>query len=159
MEQKLIPEEMYKELALKTNLNGLWRNLFSAIDTLPSYERLLVQANQVRAELIESIQPEMIKGISNGLVRSLPLLFVKDASSRSGAHYLRWRNAQNNKNGENAWKNIITDPTIPEELKNALVQTEKERITYNMQMAIIAHIIRQLRECQEKVKFIEDLNQ
>ena len=150
----LIPEDMYKTLTQKTNLNGFIRSLFGKIENIETYELLLDEAHKVRQGFIE-LQPTMIKGISETLISTLPLLFIKDNASRSGASYLRWRNISNSKNGEFAWRSIILDPNQPESLKASLVQAEKERITLNMQMAIIAHIIRQLTECKDKLNQIE----
>lgn len=153
----IIPEDMYKDLTQKYNLTGALRSLFSHIDNYEQYEYLLNEFKKMRQGFIE-LQPEMVKGVSENLIGSLPLIFIKDNASRSGATYLRWRNMSNSKSGESAWKDILLDPQQPQILKDSLIQAEKERITLNMQMAIISHIIRQLGECRDKLAYIEQFS-
>ncbi|MDP8189094.1 DUF3158 family protein [Pasteurella skyensis] len=155
---RLIPEDMYKELAQNLNLNHFLRSLFDSLDTVEKYDYLLEEAERIRDGFYD-LQPTMTQGIYDNLLVNLPIRFIRDSASRRGATYLRWRNLGNNKSGENAWKNIVTDPNQPKELKDSLLQAEKERITLNMQMAIIAHIIRQLSECKEKISRVEELHQ
>lgn len=156
---RLIPEGMYKELTQKHNLTGIVKTVFSPLDNLDHYEYLETQLVELRQSL-NQIQNEMADAMKkNPVINTLPLLFIRDTASRSGACYLRWRNLRNSKSGEYAWRGIITDPNQPDIVKSSLVQVEKERITINMQMAILAHIVKQLRECREKIKYIEDLAQ
>lgn len=156
---RLIPEGMYKELTQKHNLTGIVKMVFSPLDNIENYEYLETQILAVRQSL-NQIQDEMAGAIKkNPVISTLPLLFIRDTASRSGACYLRWRNLRNSKSGENAWRGIITDPNQLDIVKSSLVQVEKERITLNMQMAILAHIVKQLRECREKIKLIEGLAQ
>lgn len=156
---RLIPEGMYKELTQKHNLNGLLRTLFSQIDSAEQYLHLDEQIRDVR-QSFSSLQNRMVEGIkTDDVMGSLPLLFIRDTASRSGACYLRWRNLRNSKSGENAWREIILDSNEPKIIKDSLVQVEKERITLNMQMAILTHISRQLRECREKILQIENMAQ
>lgn len=153
----LIPEGMYKDLTQKHNLNGILKLLFSPLDSLEQYQHLTEQTKNVRQALVE-LQDTMVSGLKTDPVMStLPLVFIRDTASRAEACYLRWRNARNNKSGENAWHKIITDPQQPKIVKDSLVKVEKERITLNMQMAILTHIVRQLRECHEKIEKIENL--
>lgn len=152
----LIPEDMYKELTQKTNLHQLVRSLFSPVDSLAQFDHLIEGFDNLRQGFID-LQPEMVKGISNNLIRNLPIYFIKDNASRSGASYLRWRNFNNTKNGQLAWQDILSDPAQPRELKVSLLQAEKERIVLNMQMAITVHILRQLKECRDKVAQAEKM--
>lgn len=154
---RLIPEGMYKELTQKHNLNGILRLLFSPLDSVEQYQHIGDKVGDVRQSLDE-LQDQMVSNVkTDEIMGNLPLLFIRDNASRSGACYIRWRNLQNNKSGENAWCDIIADPNQPKIIKDSLVQVEKERITLNMQMAILTHIMRQLRECSEKIQQIENL--
>lgn len=154
---KLIPEGMYRELTQRNNLNGIWRMLFSPLDSIEQYDQLSEQMKTLRQALGE-LQKQMSDSIkTDPIMGSLPLLFIRDTASRSEACYLRWRNLHNTRSGENAWRGIMTDPNQPQVIKDSLVQVEKERITLNMQMAIFAHIIRQLRECRQKIEQVEKL--
>ncbi|CAM3799272.1 MULTISPECIES: DUF3158 family protein [Avibacterium] len=152
----LIPEGMYRELTQKTNLHQMMRNLFSPIDSLAQFDNLIEDFNRLRQGFV-NLQPEMIKGISTNLVRHLPIRFIKDNTSRSGASYLRWRNFDNTKNGQLIVQEVLSAPTQPSELKGALLQAEKERIVLNMQMAITVHILRQLKECRDKLAQVENI--
>lgn len=82
-------------------------------------------------------------------VRQLPLIFTIGPAP-SGANFLRWRNQQNNKSGTPAFCNLIGDPKIPQRARDALLEIERDRIVFNMQMSVLTFIIRQARECQEK---------
>ncbi|MGX3020347.1 DUF3158 family protein [Ursidibacter sp. B-7004-1] len=156
---RLIPEGMYKDLTQKHNLNGILRLLFSPIDDIEQYQYISDQIKEVRQSLSE-LQDRMVDGIkTDNVMGVLPLLFVRDTASRSEACYLRWRNLRNSKSGENAWREILLSPNQPKVVKDSLVQIEKERITLNMQMAILTHIVRQLRECSDKIQQIEMLAQ
>ncbi|WP_419852291.1 DUF3158 family protein [Actinobacillus pleuropneumoniae] len=152
----LIPEGMYKELAQQLNLNHFLRNLFDNIDNVEKYDYLLDEAHKI-SKAIHNLQPIMTKSLSDNVLVNFPIRFVRDAASRNGATYLRWRNIKNNKNGEQVLKEIITAPDQPEVVKDSLLQAEKERVALNMQIAIIAHIMRQLSECREKIQRIESL--
>lgn len=156
--KEFISTEKYKELAQKTNLHQFTKNLFSKLDRLEQFEYLFAEADLIRQGLIE-FHPILIEEVKqNELLRSLPLFFIKDYVSRIGATYLRWRNMNTIKSGKVAWQDILTDPKQPQILKEALVNAEKERILLNMQMAIIANIMRQLSECREKIEEVEKLS-
>ncbi|MDU8924290.1 DUF3158 family protein [Pasteurellaceae bacterium LIM206] len=155
---RLIPENMYRDLAQNLNLNHFLRSLFDILDSHERYDYLLNEAEKIREELYR-LQPLMIKGIYDNLLVNLPIRFIRDSTARKGATYLRWRNLRDNKSGENAWKDIVANLEQPQALRDSLVQAEKERIALNMQMAIIVHIIRQLSECREKINRVEQLHQ
>lgn len=152
----LIPEGMYRELTQKTNLHQLMRNLFSPIDSLAQFDNLIAGFDELRQEFV-NLHPEMVKGILTNLVRHLPIRFIKDNTSRSGASYLRWRNFDNTKNGQLALQEILSGTAQPSALKTSLLQAEKERIVLNMQMAITVHILRQLNECRDKLAQVENI--
>lgn len=154
---RLIPEGMYRDLANKHNLNGIFKLLFSPMDSIDEYQYISDQIKNVRQYLGE-LQNQMTLGVkTDEVMGTLPLLFIRDTASRSEACYLRWRNIRNSRSGENAWNDIMLSPNQPQIVKDSLVQIEKERITLNMQMAILTHIVRQLRECSQKIEQVENL--
>lgn len=152
----LIPENLYRKLAQETNLNTFFRELFSKIDSIEEYSDLTQKANKIRDGFFE-FQPLMIKNLRKDLIGNLPLIFVRDLSKSSGAKFLRWRNMANNKSGQVAWENIITDHQYPEEVRQSLIQVEKERVALNMQISILSYILRQTAECHKKIEEIEKL--
>lgn len=155
--QEFISTEKYKELAQTTNMHQLMKSLFSKFDELEQFEYLYAEADLIRQRLLD-FHPIFIDEVrENEYLRNLPLVFIKDYVSRIGSVYLRWRDLNTRKSGKFAWDKFLTDPNQPQELKDSLVKAEKERILLNMQMAIIASIMRQLSECGEKIKEIEKL--
>ncbi|WP_101776056.1 DUF3158 family protein [Pasteurella oralis] len=153
----LIPEGMYKELAQLHNLNGFWRTIFRENETVEDYESILNETHNVRQAFMD-LQPKMLQDLRIGLVGSLPLIFIRDRASSSGASFLRWRNLKNTKSGQQAWENIVTDHQYPTEIRQALLKVEKERIALNMQISILSYIIRQASECKSKLEYIEKLS-
>ena len=47
---------------------------------------------------------------------------------------------------------------MPQRARDTLLEIEKDRIVFNMQMSVLTFIIRQARECQEKVEQAERLH-
>lgn len=156
-QNKIIPENMYKNLAQNVNLNHFLRSLFDTVDTVEKFNYLLEQAENI-LDAFYKLQPTMTQSVYENLLVNLPIRFIRDSHSRRGATYLRWRNLGNNRTGKYAWKDIVTDPNQPQELKDSLLQIEKERIVLNMHIAIIVHILRQLDECREKIRLVEQLS-
>lgn len=156
VETRLIPEDTYKNLTQKHNLIGIVRNLFSPMDSPDEYERLLQQVIEMRQGFV-ALQPEMMKEISDSLIRNLPVLLVRDYSGSLGPSFLRLRNVKTRKSGFTALQEVMQDEATPKEIKNALCQVEKERILLNMQVSILHTIIKQLRECKTKIEQVNQL--
>ncbi|EAB6380435.1 TPA: DUF3158 family protein [Salmonella enterica] len=146
-----LTDEDYKMLAYVSSLKGLLKPFKSKGELLES------NARSVR-EMMEPLMQRLIQSARRYPVRQLPLIFTIGPAP-SSANFLRWRNQQNNKSGTPAFSNLIGDPRIPQRARDALLEIERDRIVFNMQMSILTFIIRQARECQEKMEQAEKLYQ
>lgn len=154
----LIPENMYRDFAAKHNINGLMRSFFGELSSPEEILPLLEQVREARNGLIADY-PTLIRRITDTLVSTLPLLFYRDTASSAGSVYLRWRNVENNRSGQKAWENIVSDASYSREVRASMVQVEKERLVLNMQVSILTSIMRQLSECAEKMNKADELYQ
>lgn len=148
-----LADEDYKMLAYISSLKGLLKPFKSKGEL----ELLESNARSVR-EMMEPLMQRLIQSARRYPVRQLPLIFTI-GPALSGANFLRWRNQQNNKSGTPAFSNLIGDPKIPQRARDALLEIERDRIVFNMQMSVLTFIIRQARECQEKMEQAEMLYQ
>ena len=72
--------------------------------------------------------------------------------STSGATHLRWRSkGRGQRMGFGVWAKSMTDKRTPAELLDELYWFEVLRIQTNMQMSCLQFIMKQARECQEKI--------
>lgn len=72
--------------------------------------------------------------------------------SSSGATHLRWRTrGRGQRMGVGVWSSAMTDMKTPEELLDELYLFEMLRLQTNMQMSCLQFIMKQARECQDKV--------
>lgn len=156
---QLIPDEKYKELAQKTNFNSCLRNVFSHMDSVEQVRPLLEQAENTRRELFSfnEVLNQSLK--QDPYLGTLPLKFYGDSSSKNGSIFLRWKNLSTypRPTGEDAWLKFIHDPDMPKETKLRLIQSEKERLVYHMQMSSLGHMIKQLSVCVDKIQTLEEL--
>lgn len=148
-----LADEDYKMLAYVSSLKGLLKPFKSKGEL----ELLESNARSVR-EMMQPLMQRLIQSARRYPVRQLPLIFTIGPAP-SGANFLRWRNQQNNKSGTPAFSNLIGDPKIPQRARDALLEIERDRIVFNMQMSVLTFIIRQARECQEKMNQAEMLYQ
>ncbi len=146
-----LADEDYKMLAYVSSLKGLLKPFKSKGEL----ELLESNARSVR-EMMEPLMQRLIQSARRYPVRQLPLIFTIGPAP-SGANFLRWRNQQNNKSGTPAFCNLIGDPKIPQRARDALLEIERDRIVFNMQMSVLTFIIRQARECQDKMEQAEKL--
>jgi hypothetical protein len=143
--------EDYNPIAYKTSLKGLLKP-FKGKGELQQLEENTKDAR----EIMGGIRQRLIQSATSYPIRMLPLIFTLGPAP-SGAVFLRWRNQQNNKSGLPAFGEIIQNPVIPTFTRDLLLEIEKDRIVFNMQMSALTFIIRQARECQEKFSAAERL--
>lgn len=129
---------------------------------LPAYQTLLKSLLRVREpvtlaqdataarENLYPLQTRILQRAWRYPVRYLPLLLCR-GPARSGANFLRWRNQENNRSGTLAWRELMQSPDLPQPVREALLQIEQDRIVFNMQMSIVTFILRQTRECSQKM--------
>lgn len=58
--------------------------------------------------------------------------------------------------GGTVWQPIVDDKYVPVEVRKKVVAVEKDRILINMQISVFNHILRQLADCSEKLKEVEE---
>ena len=147
-----LADDDYKMQVYVSSLKGLLKPFKS------KGELELLESNARAArEMMEPLMRRLIQSARRYPVRQLPLIFTIGPAP-SGANFLRWRNQQNNKTGTPAFCHLIGDPKVPQRARDTLLEIEKDRIVFNMQMSVLTFIIRQARECQEKVEQAERLH-
>ncbi|MGR3808155.1 DUF3158 family protein [Pasteurella testudinis] len=146
----------YQNLIFQTPLNDGLKGIFKQFGSAEDYQVLHQNIFDARIELL-NMSKNIVKCANAYPLNHLPLIFVADCNNSSGGRFLRWRNQQNNKGGQLAWENLVQSSEVPLELKKALIAVEKDRIAYNMQMSILNFIIRQARECEDKLNTAEKL--
>ena len=158
MQNELIPKNMYRDLAIQTPLNSVFKLFFSEINSIEDCEQLQVLLYQVREHLLKQHQNIVRKLRENDVIKALGFRLIQDKASSSGGHFLRWRltlGKQENKGGL-LWKGLIQDNQLQVEVKKRILQMEKERITLNMQMSILNSMMRQL---SDSIKKLTDIKQ
>ncbi|TYG35648.1 DUF3158 family protein [Lonepinella koalarum] len=145
---------MYREFAKKTPINAAMKILFSELQQVADYEIQYEQLHQARKWLIEQ-QSEMITTLKNGELSTLPITLIRDKSSSSGGTFLRWRYLTNTGAGKTVWEKIVADENQSITIRQKLVAAEKNRILINMQMSVLNFMLRQLKECAQKIEHID----
>lgn len=116
---------------------------------------LLARYATEAAATLHQIQTLILHRAWRWPLQYLPLLLCR-GPARSGATFLRWRNQQNNRSGTAAWLALVQDTSLPQEVRNALLAIERDRIVFNMQMSVVTFIQRQIRECSAKMTDAEN---
>lgn len=153
---RIIPDDMYKSIAIKHNLNTLLRDIFKYIGSAKELHRLHTEMNNVRQSFVD-FQPAMIAAMTNGPVGTLPLWLLRDKTSSNNVPILRWRNVDTKRNGDLAWHSIMESDEYAPEVKKALLQTEKERLLLNLHLSLLNHIVRQLDTYAIKMDELEKM--
>lgn len=154
----LLTEDFYRDLAKNTPLNESLRRLFSALTETSDFVLLKDQLEQVRIEFTK-MQSDVVERVKNGDLRHLPLCLIVDKSSTSGGTFLRWRSSSRKfkTSGNILISQIVADENIEQELRQQLLEAEKERLLVNMQATIFNFVLRQLRENIEKIESAEQI--
>lgn len=137
-------------------VNACLRRVFKQLDSTDEYQILSHDIEATRSALI-LLQKKIIDAANSYPLNHLPLYLKKDVQTSSAGCYLRWRNVSNNRQGQPAWEALIQDQSIPLEIREAMLSIEKDRICANMQMAVLNFMLRQSRECYEKLLVAENL--
>ncbi|AKX51379.1 hypothetical protein AKN92_07660 [Thiopseudomonas alkaliphila] len=110
-------------------------------------EQQMIEAREGIAAMMEQISDIWAKPPF-----SLLALQAGTQPSTSGATHLRWRSrGRGQKMGVGVWAQSMKDRRTPEELLDELYWFEVLRIQTNMQMSCLQFIMKQARECQEKM--------
>lgn len=141
-EYRALAYEDYNSIAYKSSLKGLLKGK-GELDLLAQ------DALDARVVLIQ-LQTRILQRAWRFPIRYLPLILCR-GPARSGANFLRWRNQENNRSGTLAWGEHLQSLAISAPVRSALLAIEHDRIIFNMQMSIVTFIIRQTRECSEKI--------
>ncbi|PJG84779.1 DUF3158 family protein [Conservatibacter flavescens] len=158
MESELILDNMYRDLAIHTPLNIVFKQFFSELKSVDECEQLQLSLYQVREHLIQQHQAIVDKLKSHDVTKALGFRLIQDKASSSGGHFLRWRTTLGLKKqpkGGLIWKALIDDSNISIAAKKRVTQMEKERLVLNMQMSVLNSMLKQLSEVIEKQIDIE----
>lgn len=147
----LISNNMYRDFAKNTPLNAAMKAVFSEFAQTSDYEFQYEQIHQVRQWLMAQ-QSVMISVLKSGELSTLPITLIRDRASSSGGTFLRWRYLTNTGAGHVFWKNIVSDENQPLSIRQKLIAAEKDRVQINMQMSVLNFMLRQLKECGQKIE-------
>lgn len=141
-EYRSLTDDDYHGIACIGSLKGLLKG--------KSNIALLAQEAQDARAVLLQIQTRLLQRAWRFPLRYLPLMLCR-GPARSGANFLRWRNQENNRSGTQAWGELLQSSTVSTTVHTALLAIEQDRIQFNMQMSIVTFVIRQTRECQQKM--------
>ncbi|ERF77909.1 DUF3158 family protein [Gallibacterium anatis] len=153
-----LTKEDYQKLIFDSPLNIGLKTLFSPIHSTNEYKILAQYIFDARNELF-NLAKSMREKARQHPMKHVPLFFVVDYQNSSGGKFLRWRNQDQKRNGKPAWEQIVSNKDIPIEIRRSLVALEKDRIAFNAQMSVLNFILRQARECEEKINEVDSLFQ
>lgn len=139
----------YRELAQKTNLNGLLRAVFSPIHSVEECDSLIEKAESVWQEL-KAIQTVLIESFrEDEITRASSFRLIRDSRSAATTPYLRWRNYADYSHG-NKWFNSFLEQMPQEDpLLTPLCQVENMRVVLNMQIGLIHNLMSQLKNMRK----------
>lgn len=139
---KQLANKDYNELADKSSLKGFLR---VSSDYLP----LITRDAEAARLVLQELQNKINQRAYLFPLQHLPLMLCK-SPARSGANFLRWRNQHNTRSGTPAFEELLSQ-SLQKDVKDALFDIEHDRIIFNMQMSIVTFILRQARECEDKL--------
>lgn len=149
---KSIGYEDYINVGFTPSIKGLLKPFKSKGDM----QNLLHNLLQAREDL-KSIHKKLTRSAQSSFpVKYYPILF-RESKSQSGASFLRWRNHQNNRDGMPVLIKLFEDENTTDKAKEIFREMEIDRISFNMQMSILSSMIRQVRDCIQKINDIDEL--
>ncbi|EOF5506047.1 DUF3158 family protein [Salmonella enterica] len=125
--------------ARKSSLKGLLK-AFKGKGEL----RALVQELQALRVQLQLRQPMLKQAVYELPGRNVPLILCSNPA-RSGVSYLRWRNLDNNRSGSAALQEVIQQPDVSDELRNALMTLEWQRQVLNTQLSVVMFMLRRVQ--------------
>ncbi|EGX8054529.1 DUF3158 family protein [Salmonella enterica] len=125
--------------ARKSSLKGLLK-AFKGKGEL----RALVQELQTLRVQLQLRQPMLKQAVYELPGRNVPLILCSNPA-RSGVSYLRWRNLDNNRSGSVALQEVIQQPDVSDELRNALMTLEWRRQVLNTQLSVVMFMLRRVQ--------------
>ncbi|EOF5433751.1 DUF3158 family protein [Salmonella enterica] len=125
--------------ARKSSLKGLLK-AFKGKGEL----RALVQELQALRVQLQLRQPMLKQAVYELPGRNVPLILCSNPA-RSGVSYLRWRNLDNNRSGSVALQEVIQQPDVSDELRNALMTLEWRRQVLNTQLSVVMFMLRRVQ--------------
>lgn len=134
----MLSDRDYENCARKSSLKGLLK----AFKGKGELQALMQELQRTQAAL-QQLQPVLKQAVYATPVRTLPLVLCSNPA-RSGVSYLRWRNLDNNHSGNVALREIISQPTTPTELRDALQAIEWQRQVLNMQISVVTFMLRRM---------------
>jgi hypothetical protein len=111
----------------------------------------------LREDLITLAQRRVAQGQTHPL-KLLPVT-LKAQAKEGGRTLLRWRNTDHSRMGMELWAQLVSDPKTPQCMIPALYGLERERIVLNLQVSLLSTLIRQFKECAEKMAQAEGVYQ
>lgn len=106
--------------------------------------RALVQELQALRVQLQQRQPMLKQAVYELPGRNVPLILCSNPA-RSGISYLRWRNLDNNRSGSVALQEVIQQPDVSDELRDALIALEWRRQVLNTQLSVVMFMLRRIR--------------
>lgn len=131
--------------ARKSSLKGLLK----AFKGKGELRALVLELQALRAQL-QQHQPVLKQAVYELPGRNVPLILCSNPA-RSGISYLRWRNLDNNRSGSVALQEVIQQPDVSDELRNALMALEWQRQVLNTQLSVVMFMLRRIQPLTSRV--------
>lgn len=149
---ELVEEASYRNVKHASYLKGLLKP-FKGKGGLREFEEQLLATQEGLAAMMD----EVVDMWARPPFSLLPI-DTKPQPSTSGASHLRWRSrGRGTRMGVGVWSKEMLSHRTPDELLEEMYWFEVLRIRFNMQMTCVQFMIRQARECQEKMQDAEDV--
>lgn len=150
--QVLVDQASYRNVKHASSLKGLLKP-FKGKGELEVLEQQLLGIQ----DGLKALMDEVVDSWARPPFSLLPVNVLPHAST-SGASHLRWRTrGRGARMGVGVWNKQMLMKQTPPELLDELHSYEILRIRYNMQMTCVQFIIKQVRECQEKLQDAESI--
>lgn len=121
-------------------------------------EELANVCEQLRDQLMSLARQQVLSQAKAYPFALLPIQLAQQTTA-AGTAFLRWRTVDRSRMGVHLWDELIGSKKTPSHLKNDLLSIEIQRISLNMQISLLHSIIKQARECAEKVAHAEMIYQ
>lgn len=111
---------------------------------------------ELRDKLISMAQRQVLRQTQAYPFSMLPVQLTLQTTG-TGTTFLRWRNADKSVMGVALWERMMNSLTTPASLIAELHAIEQQRIVLNMQISLLHTVMRQARDCAQKMQSADEV--